>query len=218
MQRSSSVPWGGILTASGLPTASVTRRLAEARGTFEKLQKVSRHAGLTRRRKIEIYKSCVVSKLLFSLEALCLRKAERDRVNSFHAQCLRKILDIEHSMFSRVANSEVLHAANEKPLSDTIDRMQLILYGRIASRCDNDLCRRFTLSPSSVRPITIWGVRARGRPRLTWSSINYSRIVALFNGDEQKLHNILLASINSFALWRHTIEEILNSDVPAGSL
>ena len=139
-------------------------------------------------------------------------------MNSFHAQCLRKILNIEHSMFSHVANSEVLHAANEKPLSDTIDRMQLILYGRLASRCDNDLGRRFTLSPSSVRPIAIRGVRARGCPRLTWASVNYSRIVALFNGDDQKLHNILLESNNSIALWRHTIEEMLNSDVPAGSL
>ena len=77
---------GSLLSASGYATASVTRRLGEARGAFLKIQQIWKHANITRKRKVEIYMACVISKLLYSLECECMRAADRARIHAFHCR------------------------------------------------------------------------------------------------------------------------------------
>ena len=55
---------GSLLTTSGLASPSLSRRLGEARGAFEKLQLVWRHANISKPRKVQIYSACILSKLL----------------------------------------------------------------------------------------------------------------------------------------------------------
>ena len=75
----STVYLGGPLSADGLPTRELTRRLGEAETIFKRLQRVWRHANIPKQRKHEIYVACVVSKRLAGLETTWLRKRERAR-------------------------------------------------------------------------------------------------------------------------------------------
>ena len=83
---------GGFLSTDGKADYAVGRRIGEARGALKKLQVVWSHANLTRVRKLEIFDACIMSKLLFSLEPMCLKLKERNRLDGFQAQALRRIL------------------------------------------------------------------------------------------------------------------------------
>jgi len=52
---------GGLITCDGRATREISRRLGESSRTFDQLQQVWKHAAITTRRKIEIYKYCVVA-------------------------------------------------------------------------------------------------------------------------------------------------------------
>ena len=82
---------GGLVSNTGSTAAALTRRLGEARGVFERLASVWKHASFTKERKLIIFQACVVSKLLYGLEPLCFKKADRARINAFQARCLRQI-------------------------------------------------------------------------------------------------------------------------------
>ena len=83
---------GGLLSADGRVGAELSRRLGLAERTFTDLQRVWKHANITRKRKVEIFEACVVSRLLYGLQAAWLNKSERRRLNAFQCRCLRRIL------------------------------------------------------------------------------------------------------------------------------
>ena len=112
---------GALLHAAGDPKAEVDRRIGEARSSFACLEKVWSHANLTVKEKLRIFDACVVSKLLYGLDSLCLRQAERRRLDGAQALWLRKILRIPHSYISRIANEEVRRKAGVAPLSQFED-------------------------------------------------------------------------------------------------
>ena len=130
---------GSLLTTSGFAFPAVARRLGEARGAFEKIRAVWKHANIPRERKIQIYSACVLAKLLYSLESECFRKADISKIDAFHCRCLRVILGIPHSMISRVTNATVLETAGSKLLSTTVSSRQLILFGNIAALPDSSM-------------------------------------------------------------------------------
>ena len=107
---------GGLVATNGRPTRELTRRSGEAKQVFNKLTQVWKHASISHRRKCEIFESCVVAKLLYGLESLLLLLADRGKLDAFQAQCLRTILEIPHSYYSRISNEEVLCKANARQL------------------------------------------------------------------------------------------------------
>ena len=80
---------GSFLSADGKADYAVGRRIGEVRGALKKLQVVWSHANLTRVRKLEIFDACIMSKLLFSLEPMCLKLKERTRIEAFRIRCSR---------------------------------------------------------------------------------------------------------------------------------
>ena len=135
---------GAVVDSSGLSNGSLARRLGEARGALDKLNLAWRHTGITRTRKTELLNAIVMSKLLYGLEILCLRAADRARVDAFQAQALRKALGILPSYFSRVSNAEVLRRANQLPLSQVVLYRQMMLFGRIAAQPNDSYIRQAT--------------------------------------------------------------------------
>ena len=123
---------GGMLTSSTSACPEVSRRIGEARGSFKSLEQCWSHANISHRRKIELYHACVVSKLLYGLESLWLLQRDLQRIDAFHAQCLRRIRRIPHSFVSRVSNAEVLDKAGELPMSDLLKQRQVLLYYQIS--------------------------------------------------------------------------------------
>ena len=166
----SAVYLGGLLTSDGNPACELSRRMGEAGAAFDLLARVWKHANLARSRKPEIYKACVIPKLLYGLETVWLRSAEQKRLTGFHCKCLRKILGIPHSYISHVTNASVLQQAGEKPLYRLLLTRQLLFYGRIAKLPEDDLRRQAVMKPGEVEPAKWEGRRSKGRPRQAWAS------------------------------------------------
>ena len=105
-----------------------------AEADFIALPRVWKHSALSRRRKIQLYQAMVESKLLYGLGTFWLRKADKRRLDGFHNRCLRRVLGIQPSFISRVANAEVLECAKVEQLSVVLLRRQLKHFDKV-SRC-----------------------------------------------------------------------------------
>ena len=124
------------------------------------------------------FNACVVSKLLYSLETLCLRKADQAGVDAFQAQSLRKIFKIPHSMFSHISNQEVRRIAGEYRLSQTVLYRQLCYFGKIARATEESELRSLIFHARSIELRPLDGTRNVGRPRLRWESVVYAHAIA----------------------------------------
>ena len=156
------------MSCDGRANSELSRRIGESTNLFRQLQKLWSHTSIGRRRKIQIYWSCVISKLLYSLDSLWLLKAERDRLDAFHCKCLRRVLGIPHSFVSRISNSTVLAKAGSLPLSQVLQEKQIALYRNIANQPVDSLLRRLVCNPDGT-PKTWAHRRGRGRPRQQWA-------------------------------------------------
>ena len=126
-----------------------------------------------------------MSKLLFSLEPMCLKLRERSRIDGFQAQSLRRILGIPHSMPSHVSNDAVRQAAKRVPASFMLHCRQLILFGKIAFASPRSCLRTVLFKPYTNEPISFQGIRKRGRPRLTWARVVHARAIELVGSQLQ---------------------------------
>ena len=90
-------------------------------------------------------------------------------MDGFQARCLRDILRIEPSYYSRVSNHTVRDRAQQKPLSQHLHRQQLLMFGRIARLPNSDIRRQLTFCSGSLRAATDRYVRKVGRPKHEWA-------------------------------------------------
>ena len=167
---------GGMLSCDGRAQRELHRRLGEGRRVLQQVSKLWAHAGITRERKLQIYMSCVVSKILYSLESLWLLKNDLKKLDAFHQSCLRRMLRILPSFLSHVPNSEVLSASHLPLLSEILRQRQIELYVRVANMPENSLVRSLTCTPTGLP--RVWALRRRrGRPRQMWAQEVYSMSV-----------------------------------------
>ena len=160
---------GALLHQDGRIEAELCRRLGMATGDFHQLQKVWRHTNLSHKDNYRVYEACVLSRLLYGLQAAWLLKDARRRLDGFHAKCVRQILGIAPSYYSRVSNETVLKEMGAEQLSKTLHQRQLDYFGELARRpaaCPVR-CLIFNEDLSAKESSAN---RRRGRPRLTWSS------------------------------------------------
>ena len=111
---------GCLLSADGAIQSELSRRLGLAAADFKALCRVWAHASINRTRKLQIYKGCVESTLMYGLHTCWLNKSQRRRLDGFQARCLRRLLGILPSFLSHVPNKDVLSAAGTAPLSTTL--------------------------------------------------------------------------------------------------
>ena len=123
---------GSVIAANGSINSELNRRLGMAKGDFDALNRVWKHANLGLKKKLDIFSACVISRLLYSLHTAWLRKAELRKIDGFQAKCLRKILGIQHAFYSHVRDETILQEADCSKLSTIIQRQQLLLLGRVA--------------------------------------------------------------------------------------
>ena len=102
--------------------------------------------------------------------AAWLNTSDRRKLNGFHNRCLRTIWGIKAAYYSRVSNAKVLDVTGQRPLTVLLQKQQLLLYGRVARRSDEDIMRASTFCPGTLRPATDMYIRKVGRPRLAWTS------------------------------------------------
>ena len=127
-------------------------------------------SGLTIKQKVERYFSLVVSKGVWGLHLLALKKSDFKHLDYIHVRCLRRILGIKAAFYSRISNAEVLRRAGAECLEAYIRRKQLALLGHLLRRDPDHPDRLVCFEPNTdLQPRMPAGTRRRrGRPRLTW--------------------------------------------------
>ena len=157
-------------------------KIGHAWGDFCKLNRFWKRTSLSRARKIEVFESMIVGGLLYGLNSAWLNKTAVKRLNGFYCRCLRKILHIPHSFFSRVSNETVLKEAGKQPLDKRLLQQQLLSYGRVARAMGDDVLRQRTFLPGSLTPPTQKYVKKIGRPRNEWPN-QIGKVAAQLNVD-----------------------------------
>ena len=112
--------------------------------------------------KIKLYKSLVISVLLYGYESWTLNAETERRIQSFEFRCYRKLLGIkytEHRTNSYVEQEIKAKAGKQEPLLSTVRRRKLAWFGHVTRH--NNLAK--TILQGSVH-----GQRKRGRPRKAW--------------------------------------------------
>ena len=90
-------------------------------------------------------------------------------MDAFYVQCLRRILGIHHSFYSRVANATVLEKAGRRNLMEKIIQEQISLFRQVEALTPDAICRCVALEPGGRRP-KVWPLkRGQGRPRTRWT-------------------------------------------------
>ena len=207
-QKERLVYLGSVLCADGSAASELNRRIGAARGEFDKLSRIWKHSCVLQGRKLEIFNACVISKLTYNLHSLWLNVAETRRLDAFHIQCLRKILHIPHSYYSRVSNSDVLQRASANSLSATLLERQLRYMGELACRPDTNVLKQsvFRIIPGSFEPKVPVGPRRRGRPKMLWSKGVFEHAV-LAAGSRDLLKDLWRDDPAAKTAWKDAIHQ-----------
>ena len=159
---------GALISADGRAESEVSRRIGFAYLDFRALSELWSRSNASRKAKIRFFDSLVISRLLYGLSTLWLVTAQRRRLDSFYARCLRRILHIPAAFISRVPNAVVFDRAAVVSLSKQLLARQLTLFATSARSLASDLRRQFLFSGSTMVLREEVFIRRRGRPRHTW--------------------------------------------------
>jgi len=192
---------GSVLAQDGRAGPELARRLGAARAEFKTLARVWSHSSLARRKKLQIFDACVLSKLLYCMHTTWLQKAELAKLDAFQAKCLRKIMGIQHSFYSRVSNEAVLEEAGAHRISTLLLKRQLVLLGQIARKHSPDPVRDAVFEPGSYCLRRCTEKRRRGRPRCTWAAEVWKHAQHMA-GDMETLHELLGGSAAAVLEWK----------------
>ena len=120
------------------------RRIGKAATTMIRLTKKAwNNSKLTLHTKIQIYRACVVSTLLYYSKSWTLRAWQKRKLNAFHMRSLRPILNITWQ--DKVPNNTVLERAGCTSMFTLLKQRRMPWLGHVV-RMDNgripkDLCR-----------------------------------------------------------------------------
>ena len=113
--------------------------------------------------KYKLFKSLVLSILLYGCETWTLLADTEKRIKAFETKCLRKLLRIsyrEHKTNDYVRSKVMSYVGPQEPLLSTVKRRKLAWFGHV-NRHDS-LCK-------TIMQGTVEGCRKRGRQKKNWS-------------------------------------------------
>ena len=151
---------GGQIDEDSACQNDVTRRIGLDLGAMHALHPIWRAKDISNQTKIALYRSLVLSIVLYAAETWTLRKRDQDRLLSFEMSCLRRILGI--SRRDRIRNDNIRQKLDlETTMMVRIHSRRLSYYGHVIRMCNNRLS-----------PITLFGstrgTRPKGRPPKRW--------------------------------------------------
>ena len=150
---------GANVTKDGGGSVDIRRRIALASAQFKRMTAIWKAGDINRKTKASLFKSLVLSVLLYGCETWKLTKAEEEKLDSFQSRYLRKIFKIHWQQ--HIPNSKILEIANTRKISEEVRRRRWNWIGHILRREPrNDCAVALEWRPE--------GKRKRGRPKLTW--------------------------------------------------
>ena len=201
---------GALISSDGLADSEISRRLGMAVGDYQGLQKMWSHAGVSRSRKLHLFRALIESKLQYGLVSLWLGTAQRWRIDGFHARCLRRILKIPPSYHSRISNKSVFEQARALPISEQVLKRQMLLLGKTARTDARDPLRANVFVGSTLQTQVGRFVRRVGRPRLEWTTellkLEYQR-----SGSAARIGNLLQETGEQAEMnWKDAVDQMFS--------
>ena len=95
-------------------------RLSKARGTYVRLIKIWNSKSISRRTKMELYKTLVLPVLMYGCQTWKMTKSDERVLNVFQNKCLRKIHSIRWQ--DHITTKELLARAEMSPVSQEVKR------------------------------------------------------------------------------------------------
>ena len=145
---------------------------------------------------------------MYALDCVWLSKTELNRIDAFHCMCIRRILKISHSFYSRVSNHDVPQQAKSIPLSLTLMKRQLKLFGRIAGTTDDHILRELVFEPGSFDKQIPTSRLRRGRPRACWVNELHHAARRVCPASDH-LNDLLYQCQTSLKPWMQAIDSYL---------
>ena len=146
---------GATLSRDGSCTAEIRIRIGTATSAMARLDRIWRSNSINFTTKYRLYKSLVVSILLYGCETWILLAESEKKIHAFKNKCLRKLLRIsyhEHKTNEHVRNIVTSLMGPQEPNLATVKRRKLAWFGHVT--------RHNTLS-KTILQCTLKGSRRR---------------------------------------------------------
>jgi hypothetical protein len=150
---------GSRVSTDGDATRDVTARLSKARYAVASLKNFWQAKNISTHTKIRIYKSNILSILLYGSETWKITNNIIQKLEVFQNRCLRRILQIYWP--NKISNQELRSRTGVRPVEMEVKARRWKWIGHV-SRMERDAVPRVALR------WTADGKRKRGRPKETW--------------------------------------------------
>ncbi|XP_062849141.1 uncharacterized protein LOC134311436 [Trichomycterus rosablanca] len=155
---------GSTISDSLSLDSELNKHIGKASTTMSRLAKrVWNNRKLTEHTKVQVYRACVVSTLLYGSETWTLQARQEQKLNTFHMRCLRRIFNITWQ--DRVPNTTVLERAGTPSMFTLLKQRRLRWLGHVV-RMDEGRIPRDLLYGELAE-----GKRPTGRPQLRYKDV-----------------------------------------------
>ena len=176
----------------------INRRKRLSTAALAKLQNIwIKGDKVKRKTKIKLYRTLVKSVLTYNCGTWALTKTEEEKLNAFHRQQSRKILNIKYPV--KITNSSLYEKCNECPLSITLLENRWRLFGHILRR-NSEIPANKSMNSYFISH----GSKFRGRP-LTTLPVVLNKDITRVSDDKLQLTSLKdLEHLRSVAQNRQT--------------
>ena len=176
----------------------IDKRIGKASTTMSRLSKrVWSNKKLTEHTKVQVYRACILSTLLYGSEAWTLHARQERKLHTFHTRCLRRIFNVTWQ--DKVPNNAILERAQLPSMYSILKERRLRWLGHVTRMNDGRIPKDLLYGELSS------GKRAVGRPLLRYKDVCKRDLQAIrldlntWEGLDQDRN-----------AWRHAIHEGLD--------
>jgi hypothetical protein len=150
---------GSLITSKDSAKADIEHRINKANATFFQLRNIWKSSVISTKTKLNIFKSNVLSVLLYSCETWLITRDLDDKLQSFTNRCLRYILRVWWP--NVISNKDLYKRCTIKPIPLIIKERKWQWIGHTLRKEPDEICRQaLDWNPQ--------GSRKPGRPKNTW--------------------------------------------------
>ena len=152
---------GSSIDKSGKASAEVDTRIEKGGTTYQMwCKKVLQSASLSKATIMRVFRTLVMSVLLYRAETWTITQKDLRKLRTFHMKCLRDILGVTHC--DELRNETILCGANEVPIEGQLKHLRLQWLGHAMRMNSNRVQRQLLCSRLMGK------VRPRGGTSLRW--------------------------------------------------
>ena len=128
---------GSSIDKSGKASTEVDTRIEKEGRAYQMwCKKVFRSANLSKATKMRVFRTLVMSVLLYGAETWTITQKDLRKLRTFHLKCLRDILGV--TRWDKIRNENILRSANEVSIEDQLKHLRLQWLGHVIRM---DTCR-----------------------------------------------------------------------------